>query len=393
MAQKVLYRREEPENFTQQTPSYDDFARVTVEGLLHRADISVNGSRPWDLQVHDPRLFERILGQGTLGLGEAYLDGWWDCAQLDEFAYRALLANVDEQIPMSLHEGWLLLRGFMANLQSRARAFVVGERHYDLGNALYECMLDRRMTYTCGYWRDAADLEQAQERKLDLVCRKLALQPGDRVLDIGCGWGGFAEFAAQRYGATVVGITISREQAQSAQQRCQGLPVEIRLQDYRELDECFDHIVSLGMFEHVGWKNYKTYLRIVHHCLSDSGLFLLHTIGTNRTSHSGDPWMDRYIFPNGSLPSVQQIGKAIDGLFVMEDWHNFGADYDRTLMAWQSNVERAHDRLGNQFDERFLRMWRYYLLTCAGAFRARKNQLWQIVLAKQGVPGGYRSVR
>ncbi|MGH8355811.1 MAG: class I SAM-dependent methyltransferase, partial [Pseudomonas sp.] len=205
--------------------------------------------------------------------------------------------------------------------------------------------------------------------------------------------GSFAEFAAQRYGASVVGITISREQAQSAQQRCQGLPVEIRLQDYRELDECFDHIVSLGMFEHVGWKNYRTYLRIVHRCLSDSGLFLLHTIGTNRTTHSGDPWMDRYIFPNGSLPSVQQIGKAIDGLFVMEDWHNFGADYDRTLMAWDSNVERARERLASQFDERFFRMWRYYLLTCAGAFRARKNQLWQIVLAKQGVPGGYRSVR
>ncbi|MGH8354315.1 MAG: class I SAM-dependent methyltransferase, partial [Pseudomonas sp.] len=222
MAQKVLYRREEPESLVQPTPSYDDFARVTVENLLQRADISVNGSRPWDLQVHDPRLYERILGQGTLGLGEAYLDGWWDCPKLDEFAYRALLANVDEQIPMSLHEGWLLLRGFLANLQSRARAFVVGERHYDLGNALYECMLDRRMTYTCGYWQDAADLEQAQERKLDLVCRKLALQPGDRVLDIGCGWGSFAELAALRFGAFVVGITFCREQAQIAQLRCLG---------------------------------------------------------------------------------------------------------------------------------------------------------------------------
>ncbi|OHC28877.1 MAG: cyclopropane-fatty-acyl-phospholipid synthase, partial [Pseudomonadales bacterium RIFCSPLOWO2_12_59_9] len=242
-------------------------------------------------------------------------------------------------------------------------------------------------------WQGAANLAQAQEHKLDLVCRKIGLQPGERVLDIGCGWGSFAEFAAQRYGAQVVGITISREQAELARRRCKGLPVEIRLQDYRDLNEPFDHIVSLGMFEHVGWKNYATYMAVVQRCLRDSGLFLLHSIGANDCRKHCDAWIDRHIFPNGGLPSIAQIGKAIGNNFVMEDWHNFGADYDRTLMAWQANFERHWDELASTYNQRFYRMWNYYLLTCAGAFRARDIQLWQIVLAKGGVPGGYQAVR
>jgi cyclopropane-fatty-acyl-phospholipid synthase len=281
----------------------------------------------------------------------------------------------------------------LTNLQSRSRAFIVGEQHYDLGNLLYQCMLDPRMTYTCGYWAKAGDLEQAQTDKLDLSCRKLGLQPGQRVLDIGCGWGSFAEFAARQYGVRVVGITISREQAELARQRCRGLPVDIRLQDYRELDEPFERIVSLGMFEHVGWRNYVTYMGVVQRCLADGGLFLLHSIGSNRSLAHADPWIDRYIFPNGGLPSIAQIGRAIEKDFVMEDWHNFGADYDRTLMAWHANFERHWPQLAGHYDQRFRRMWRYYLLSCAGAFRARDIQLWQIVLSKGGVPGGYFSVR
>jgi cyclopropane-fatty-acyl-phospholipid synthase len=368
-------------------------ARDKVEWLLQQAGIAVNGSQPWDMRVRNEHVYQRILSQGTLGLGEAYMDGWWDCEHLDQFAFRALRADLPSRAGFGWHDAGLALRGLLANLQSKARASIVGEHHYDLGNHLYECMLDSRMTYTCGYWREAADLEQAQEHKLDLVCRKIGLQPGERVLDIGCGWGSFAEFAARRYGAQVVGITISREQAELARRRCQGLPVEIHLQDYRDLRGSFDHVVSLGMFEHVGWKNYRTYMRVVQRCLRDSGLFLLHSIGSNQSGLHGDAWIDRYIFPNGDLPSIAQIGRAIEPDWVMEDWHNFGADYDLTLMAWHANFERHWGELAAHYDQRFYRMWRYYLLTCAGSFRARKNQLWQIVLAKGGVPGGYRSLR
>jgi len=368
-------------------------ARGKIERLLERAGIGLNGSQPWDMRVLDPRAYPRILSQGNLGLGEAYMDGWWECEQLDEFIHRALRANLEAQVSISWQEAWQLLSGLLANLQSKARAYMVGERHYDLGNQLYQCMLDSRMTYTCGYWRNAADLEQAQANKLDLVCRKIGLQPGDRVLDIGCGWGSFAEFAARNYAAEVVGITISREQAELARQRCSGLPVDIRLQDYRDLRETFDHIVSLGMFEHVGWKNYRTYMQVVQRCLRDKGLFLLHSIGANQSGLHSDAWINRHIFPNGGLPSIAQIGKAIEPDWVMEDWHNFGADYDLTLMAWYANFEQHWAELAPHYDQRFYRMWRYYLLTCAGAFRARSLQLWQIVLSKGGVADGYRSLR
>jgi cyclopropane-fatty-acyl-phospholipid synthase len=368
-------------------------ARGKIERLLERAGIGLNGSQPWDMRVLDPRAYPRILSQGNLGLGEAYMDGWWECEQLDEFIHRALRANLEAQVSVSWQEAWQLLSGLLANLQSKARAYMVGERHYDLGNQLYQCMLDSRMTYTCGYWRNAADLEQAQANKLDLVCRKIGLQPGDRVLDIGCGWGSFAEFAARNYAAEVVGITISREQAELARQRCSGLPVDIRLQDYRDLRETFDHIVSLGMFEHVGWKNYRTYMQVVQRCLRDKGLFLLHSIGANQSGLHSDAWINRHIFPNGGLPSIAQIGKAIEPDWVMEDWHNFGADYDLTLMAWYANFEQHWAELAPHYDQRFYRMWRYYLLTCAGAFRARNLQLWQIVLSKGGVADGYRSLR
>ena len=254
-------------------------------------------------------------------------------------------------------------------------------------------MLDTRMVYTCAYWKDATDLDAAQTAKLDLVCRKIDLQPGQKILDIGCGWGSFACYAASEYGAEVVGVTVSKEQAELARKRCAGLPVEIRLQDYRDVTEQFDHIISLGMFEHVGDKNFRSYMEKVHQCLKDDGLFLLHTIGHMLTVKNGDPWINRYIFPNSQIPSVYHIGKAIDNLFVMEDWHNFGADYDRTLLVWYNNFKQHWPELKKNYDDRFYRMWRYYLLMCAGVFRARYIQLWQIVLSKNGIPGGYYSVR
>ena len=279
------------------------------------------------------------------------------------------------------------------NLQSRKRAFQIGKKHYDIGNDLFIKMLDKRMTYSCGYWRNAGTLDEAQEYKLDLICLKLGLQPGMRILDIGCGWGSLAKFAAEKYQVNVVGITVSREQVELARTLCKDLPIEIRLQDYRDVHDRFDRIVSVGMIEHVGYKNYRTFMEVANGCLEKGGLFLLHTIGGNLSRTSVDPWINRYIFPNGMLPSFKQLGNAIEGLFVMEDWHSFGADYDKTLVAWYQNFEDSWDTLKSNYDERFRRMWRYYLLSCAGSFRARKNQLWQIVLSKEGVAGGYQSLR
>lgn len=358
--------------------------------ILALADVKVNGKRPWDIKVNNDDFYQRVLGEGSLGLGESYMDGWWDCKALDKFFFHILRADLASAVkPWSLI--LLHIKTRLFNLQCKSKAFVVGERHYDLGNDLYRAMLDKRMTYTCGYWKNAKNLDEAQEAKLDLVCRKIGLKPGDKVLDIGCGWGSFAKYAAEKYKARVVGITVSKEQVKLGRKLCRGLPVEIRLQDYRDVDEKFDHIVSLGMFEHVGHKNYRAFMQIVDRCLKDDGLFLLHTIGGSTTSTYSDPWITKYIFPGGLVPSVRQIVNSVEGLFTIEDWHNFGTHYDKTLMAWFCNFDANWKKL--ECDEQFYRMWKYYLLSCAGGFRARYMQLWQIVLSKKGLLGGYNSVR
>lgn len=368
-----------------------------IKDFLATADIMVDGSRPWDIQVHNQKLYGRVLKEGSLGLGEAYIDGWWDARRLDEFFYRLLRAKLDKKAKSDWRFILPIIANFPINIflnpQKKSRAFTIGRRHYDLGNELYRAMLDSRLTYTCGYWKEASNLNAAQEAKLDLVCRKLDLQAGQSVLDIGGGWGSFAKFAAERYGVQTTVVTVSKEQVELGRKLCAKLPVSFRLQDYRDIAGSFDHVVSLGMIEHVGSRNYRTYMEVVSRCLNDNGLFILHTIGGNESVKSTDAWIEKYIFPNSMLPSIQQLGRAIEGLFVMEDWHNFSADYDPTLMAWFDNFDRHWPELSRLYDERFYRMWKYYLLSCAGSFRARDNQLWQIVLSKNGVPGGYQSIR
>jgi cyclopropane-fatty-acyl-phospholipid synthase len=371
---------------------YRDNLHGKVERLLSFADVEINGSRAWDIQVHNENLYARLVAGASLALGESYMDGWWDCEKLDEFFCRVLRAQLDTRVNPRT---WYLdaLKARLFNLQKPSRAFRIGQHHYDIGNNLYACMLDERMIYSCGYWEAAGSLDEAQEAKLDLVCRKLDLQPGMRVLDIGCGWGGTARFAAERYRVQVVGVTVSAEQARFGEELCRGLPVDIRMQDYRDINETFDRILSIGMFEHVGRKNYRTFMGKARDCLEDDGLFLLHTIGGNRSVAGTDPWIERYIFPNSMLPSAKQISSAIEGLFVLEDWHSFGSDYDRTLMQWFRNFHDNWDTLEEHYDERFYRMWKYYLLSSAGSFRARSNQLWQLVLSPEGVPGGYWASR
>jgi cyclopropane-fatty-acyl-phospholipid synthase len=366
--------------------------RHRLQNLLAEAGIAINGTDQWDMEVHDDRVYPVILSRGSLGLGESYMDGLWDAVDLDQFFHRLLSTDLAERVTC-WRDLCTCLFARLVNLQRPSRAFQVGRHHYDIGNDLYRRMLDERLIYSCGYWKNATTLAAAQEAKLDLVCRKLNLKPGMRVLDIGCGWGGAARFAAENYGVSVVGVTVSREQAAYAREWCKGWPVDIRLQDYRAISETFDRVFSIGMFEHVGFKNYRLFMQVVRRNLRPDGLFLLHTIGGNTTESTIDPWIDRYIFPNAVLPSKRQLCQALEGLFIMEDWHNFGVDYDTTLMAWFQNFDSSWPEISAQYSKRFYRMWKYYLLSCAGSFRARRSQVWQLVLSPAGVSGGYEAPR
>jgi cyclopropane-fatty-acyl-phospholipid synthase len=366
--------------------------RLVVD-LFTSAGVAVNGFRPWDIQVKKDLFFKRLVAGGSMALGESYMDGWWECSRLDQFFDKILRARLDEKAGKSIRAAWCRFKAMITASPGKFRAFEIGRRHYDIGNELFSLMLDKSMNYSCGYWKNADTLDAAQEAKMDLICRKLKLAPGMRVLDIGCGWGGLAEYMARNHQVSVVGVTVSGQQETLAKARCKGLPVEIRLADYRDLNDPFDRVVSVGMFEHVGVACYKAFMNVVNRCLKDQGLFLLHTIAGNRSVRSSDPWVSTYIFPNSMIPSGRQITEAAENFFVLEDWHSFGPDYDPTLMAWYDNFVANWEKIRHRYDNRFFRMWTYYLLACAGTFRARSNQLWQIVFSKDGVVPAYESVR
>ena len=370
-----------------------------VRRLLAQAGIALGGPAPWDLHVHDERFYARVIAEGSLGLGESYMDGWWSCAQLDEFFCRLLRSRVDREVRLPWRQVLAVAVARVLNRQSSGRASQVATVHYDLGSQFFEALMDPRMVYSCGFWKDADTLAAAQEAKLDLTCRKLGLRPTDRVLDIGCGWGSFVTFAAERYGCASVGVTISRPLAEYARRRAAGMPVSIVAADYRAINRRehgrFDKVVSIGMFEHVGPKNYRTFMRVVDDVLADDGLFLLHTIGDNVSRMRCDAWLDRYIFPNGVAPSPRQIARAIEGVLVMEDWHNFGPDYYPTLMAWCENLRKNYGALSLDLPvprDRFFRMWEYFFTSFASAFKTRQLQLWQIVMSKGRIPS-YTSIR
>ncbi len=352
--------------------------------LMKYAGITVNGSRPFDIKVHNDALYERVLKHPALGLGESYMDHWWDCLSLDQFIEKILQANLVNKIKQDWITNWNCIKSSFLNLQTAKRAFIIGKQHYDIGNDLYEKMLDKRMQYTCGYWREAETLDAAQEAKLELICRKIALKPGMHVLEFGCGFGGFARYAAENYGARVTGFTVSKQQAEYAKNLCLGLPVNIHLDDYRKASGSYDRVVSIGLMEHVGYKNYRAYMKLASRLLKDDGLAFIHTIGSNASNKICNAWTSKYIFPNSMLPSIAQLGKAMECIFVIEDLHNFGEDYDKTLMAWHQNFKSAWPELREKYGERFYRMWEYYLFSCAGGFRAREMQLWQIVMSKPG---------
>ncbi len=366
-------------------------SRARLQELLSHADIVIDGDRPWDPRVKDERFLD-VAFAGSLAIGEAYMDGLWECDDLAELVARFRQASLEDRFQIG-SDGLRVVMARLKNMQSRMRSVDMGKRVYDGAIDLFEAMLDPRMVYSCAYWARAGNLAEAQEHKLDLACRKLGLKPGMRVLDVGCGWGSFVGYAAENYGVQAVGITISKEQADYARKRYAGLDVEIRYQDYRDVSGSFDRVFSAGMFEHVGPRNHRIYFETVERVLKSDGLFLLHTVGGNRSLHSVDSWIDKYIFPDSVMPSASQITHAIEKLFVIEDWHNFGPDYDKTLCAWFQNFDRNYHTIQDKYDERFYRMWKFYLLACAGTFRARVDHLWHFVLSKKGLRGGYEAVR
>lgn len=365
--------------------------RRQAEGILREifdeAGVGVEGRAPGDIDVKNNAFYERFLRDASIGLGESYMDGWWECEELDLFIEKLLRIDIKKKVMGSLRLKIYAVQSLLTNMQSRARARQVAEKHYDLGNDLYEIMLDKRMVYTCAYWRGAETLDQAQEQKLDLVCRKAGIGPGMRVLDLGCGFGGFAMYAAEKYGCHVRGVTISKEQQRfgAARAKEKGLDVDLRLEDYRSFHGKFDRVVSIGMMEHVGWKNHRTFMEVVHRSLRPDGIAVIHTIGANESQRHGIPFFEKYVFPNAASPSLGQVGKALENLFVVEDVHNIGPDYRPTLLAWWKNFEAGYPTLDQtKYDQRFYRMWRFYLLAAAGAVAARESQLWHFVLTHIG---------
>jgi cyclopropane-fatty-acyl-phospholipid synthase len=359
-------------------------AEALVRELFALAGVRVGGPAPGDIHVHDPRFYARVLRDASLGLGESYMDGWWDTDALDVLIEKILRAGLQDRVTGDVRLRLQAAKAIVLNLQSRPRASRSVAAHYDIGNDLYTRMLDPRMVYSCGYWRDASTLEEAQEAKLDLVCRKLGLAPGMRVLDLGCGWGGFAAYAAERFGCSVVGVTLSNDQLALGREMWKHLDVDLRLVDYRDVTGTFDRIASIGMLEHVGPKNLRLAMEVVHRSLVADGIALIHTISARLSRRSGTPFVERYLFPNAVSPSLAQLGRATEGLLVLEDLQNIGPDYEPTLLAWWENFDRAYPELKDRYDERFYRMWRFYLLAAAGAARARDAQVFQLVLTKAG---------
>jgi cyclopropane-fatty-acyl-phospholipid synthase len=364
-----------------------------IVGLLKDGGITVDGPNPWDIQIHNQGVWNRVFAQGSLGFGEAYMDGWWDAEDLAEFFNKVLTSGVADKLKITPNLIWQIVQAKLLNMQSIERSRRVAQMHYNQTEA-YKASLDDRMTGSCGYWPEGVtNVNEAQEAKLDLVCRKIGLKPGQRVWDIGCGWGAFMGFAAEKYGAECVGVTVSPDQAAYGRERYKALPIEFQVKDYREFDGKTDHVVSMGMFEHVGHKNYRTYFEKARQVIKDDGLFMMHTVGSQWSTNTIDPWLEKYIFPGGVIPSMAQIGKAIDGLWSVVDVHNIGPHYDKTLVAWYENFEKKWTRRNTPDDVRFYRLWKYYLLCCAGGFRARVLQVWQFVLSPTGVPEGYKFAR
>jgi cyclopropane-fatty-acyl-phospholipid synthase len=369
-------------------------ARKIVSDTFNRAGIRIDGSNPWDIRVNNERFFSQAM-RGSLGFGESYMDGDWDADELDTLFRRIMRMQVTRSSLVILNRVWHDARARLFNPQSRSGSLAIAETHYDLDHRLYEQFLGPYNQYTCCFFNKAKTLEAGEVEKLEMLCNKLDLGPDDRVLDIGCGWGGFAKYAAETRGCEVTGVSISKEQIAYAREYTAGLPVKIIEADYRDLPEMFgaqhfDKVLICGMLEHVGYKNYRRMMTIVHQVMKDDGRFLLHTIGNSQNTAIVDPWIEKYIFRNSMAPSIEQLARAFEGLLVVQDWENYGLYYAPTLAAWQKNFEDHWDEIAaidseRPFDERFRRMFNYYFLSCKAAFETEHIFLWHVVLTKKGL--------
>lgn len=350
-------------------------------------------SSPVTVRFHTRSLLRKLLVNPDLALGEAYMNGTLTVDEDDLYSLVELLVvNLAHQ-PDVWHYRWLArLRRLYRRLAQfnpakRARRNVA--HHYDLSGALYDLFLDADRQYSCAYFRRPEDgLDAAQENKKALIAAKLLLEPGQRVLDIGCGWGGLGLHLALEHDAWVTGVTLSQEQHRVAEERAKsaGLANQLRfrLQDYREVDGVFDRIVSVGMFEHVGAPHYREFFATLRAHLADDGVALLHTIGRADGPGATNPWMAKYIFPGGYSPALSEVLAVVErsGLYVtdIEVWR---LHYAETLKAWRDRFEANLDRVREIYDERFCRMWRFYLIVSELAFRHNGHVVFQIQLAKK----------
>ncbi len=366
-----------------------------VTDLLLSADIRIDGSRHGDIQVHNEKFYRRVAAGGSLALGEAYMDGWWDCDDLGEFTRKIVKGRL--KVPLDLHAAKIYLMSVIGNLQTPQGSKRVADVHYELPSKMYALFLGPSNQYTSFYYAHTDNDVQAEEARLELICRKLKLNKNDRVLDIGCGWGGFAKYAAQKYGCHVTGVSIAREQIKFARQYAKGLSVQFKIQDYRQLKGSYDKIFSGGMLEHVGYKNYPTYMKKIAELLTDDGIAVIDCIGGNVPGKGPNPWVGKYIFPNSMVPSPSQISSAFEKHLVLEDWHNFRHDYSRTARYWKNEFIKNWGKIQaldqTLFNERFYRMWLYYLSLFEGAFEASHIQQWQLVFVKPSNNASYTSER
>jgi cyclopropane-fatty-acyl-phospholipid synthase len=364
------------------------FSKVFIKGLLLKAGITIGGNKPYDIHVHNEAFYDLVMTSGSLGLGESYIEKYWDCAQIDEFINRIIRADLSSEVGKDFKSLARIILAKVKNYQKASQSASDISEHYDIGDGWYESFLDNRMVYTCGYWKNATNLDEAQEAKLNLSCRKEKIEDGMHILDIGSGWGSYAKYVLENFkNVTVTGISNCKTHVQYATNTCKAYKnrVEFQLHDWGKIAGKYDAIASFGMFEHVGPKNYRRFMKKVYNSLSsDESLFLLHCISSNTATTSTDPYIQKRIFPGTVIPSVAGISKATDGLLKLEDWHLFGQDYDTTLMAWHNNFVKNFPELFKigKFNERNFRKQVYYFCMCAGSFRANKNDLSQIVFSK-----------
>lgn len=368
----------------------DSLFELPARKILQRSGIELNGKKPWDIQIKDPSIYMDTFLKGSLGFGDGYINGKWDVEKPDLFFEKIFLKHVS-LIP-NLGDTLFNIRNFILNTQIGKRAFQVGEMHYDLGNEMFEYMLGESMGYSCGVFLNPGDtLGDAQYNKFETFCKKLRFRKGMKVLEVGAGWGTFARLAAQKYGVEVVGLTVSAEQKAFAENRCKGLPVKFLLMDYSDLDEkysgYFDRVVSIEMIEAVGRKNFHQYFSIIGRAMKDDGLFGLQSIVG---SGKADPFISTRIFPNGLVPSAADLVKNSADILRLKHWESIGKDYEKTLMSWEANfrnnwktISKLKSSGGRKlYDDKFYRMWRYYLLSCAALFRTGMIDDAQIIMSK-----------